>query len=373
MNNKNSIKRISLIINSLTGGGAEGICVNIANNLASNGWQVDLVVLNLNNEVYLDRISANVNLVVLNVNHTRNSFIPLIKYFYKNQIKTILVFNHELAVILIMLRSLIRIDIKIISRNISILSFKIKQFETRGYWEKYIVGPLIKYFYHKLDHVVNQSNNMRNDLIELYPQLYQNSSVIYNPISKQIDDYTKNHDLTEITKKEYLLCVGRLEKVKAFHKAIEAFAGISEKFPNLRLKIVGQGSLEQKLKKTANNYGVANKVDFEGFQKNVIPYYLYAKATILTSLYEGYPNVLIESIAMNTPVVAFNCEGGTREIVKDGLNGYLVDNQDVSDLMKKLSISLLKKYNVKDLRNSIKKNQIQNVLNHYEKLLSLYI
>ncbi len=368
----NSTKRISFIISSLTGGGAEGICVNIANNFANIGWQVDLVVLNLNNEVYLDLVSEKVNLVVLSVNHTRNSFLPLFKYFYKNQTKIVLVFNHELAVMLIVLRNFMRLNIKIISRNISVLSIKIKQFETLGFWKKYIVGPFIKNFYHKIDHVVNQSNDMRNDLIALYPQLYQNSSVIYNPISKQIDDYSKNNDLTQITKENYLLCVGRLEKVKAFHKAIEAFAGISNKFPNLRLKIVGQGSLEQKLKKTAVNFGVSNKVDFEGFQKNIIPYYLYAKATVLTSLYEGYPNVLVESIAMNTPVVAFDCKGGTKEIVQDGLNGFLVEDQDIDDLKKKLSIILLKKYNIKDLRNSIKKNQIETVLKHYEKLLSSY-
>ena len=63
-----STKRVTLIISSLSGGGAEGVCVNIANSLSDNGWQVDLVVLNLNNEVYLDRISNKINLIVLNVN-----------------------------------------------------------------------------------------------------------------------------------------------------------------------------------------------------------------------------------------------------------------------------------------------------------------
>ena len=79
-----SKKKITFIISSLTGGGAEGICVSIANSFANNGWNVDLLVLNLNNEVYLDRISSNVNLVVLSVNHTRYSFIPLSKYLFKN-------------------------------------------------------------------------------------------------------------------------------------------------------------------------------------------------------------------------------------------------------------------------------------------------
>lgn len=373
MNNRNSIKRITLIISTLTGGGAEGICVNIANNFANNGWQVDLVVLNLNNEVYLDRVSANVNLIVLNVKHARNSFIPLLKYFYKNQIKAVLVFNHEIAVVLIVLRILMRLDIKIISRNISVLSLKIKQFETLGFWKKYIVGPLIKHLYHKIDYVINQSNNMRNDLIDLYPQFYQNSNVIYNPISKQIDNYSKNHDLTQITKKNYILCVGRLEKVKAFHKAIEGFAGVANKFPNLRLKIVGKGSLEKELKKKAVDFCVADKVDFEGFKKDIIPYYLHAKATLLTSLYEGYPNVLVESIAMNTPVIAFDCPGGTNEIIQDGLNGHLVNNQDVDDLKEKLSILLLNKFNDNDLKNSIKNNQIAKVIKRYETLINSFV
>ena len=86
--------------------------------------------------------------------------------------------------------------------------------------------------------------------------------------------------------------MGRLEKQKAFNYAIEAFSGIKDNFPNLRLKIVGQGSLKQELKQKAIDLNVENRVDFEGFQKDIIPYYLHSKATVLTSIYEGYPNVL---------------------------------------------------------------------------------
>ena len=71
------------MISSLSGGGAESVCVSVANIFIKNNWQVDLVILNLNDESYLNRLSKKVNLVVLNVNHARYSIIPLLKYVYK--------------------------------------------------------------------------------------------------------------------------------------------------------------------------------------------------------------------------------------------------------------------------------------------------
>jgi len=368
-----SNKKITLLISSLSGGGAENVCVNIANKFADNNWNVDLLVLNLIDETYLGRLSEKVNLVVLNAKHSRYAGVPLLKYIYKFKSKTYLVFNHELAVILVILRFLLRLKINIVSRNISVLSLKFKKFKSENFWVRAIVSPLTKYFYKKIDHVINQCDSMREDLISIYPQLTNNSNVINNPISKNIIDYCNKYDLTKIEKKNYLLCVGRLEEVKSLHYAIEGFAGIAKNFPKLRLKIVGKGNLEQQLKQKALDLNVYSRVDFEGFQRDIIPYYLYAKATVLTSMYEGYPNVLIESIAMNTPVVAFDCPGGTKEIVKDGLNGYLVMYQNVEDLKKKLSIVLFNKFNYKDLKNSVSKNLIEKVFNQYEKIINSFI
>ena len=167
---------------------------------------------------------------------------------------------------------------------------------------------------------------MRDDLISIYSQLSKKTEVIFNPIPNQLIEYASKNDLSKIKKENYLLCIGRLEKIKGFHHAIKAFAGIVQKYPYLRLKVVGKGS-EINLKQMAKKHSVADKVDFEGFKKDIIPYYLKARVTILPSLYEGYPNVLIESISMNTPVIAFDCPSGPNEIIIDGRNGYLVKNQ----------------------------------------------
>ncbi len=335
-----------MFLPSLRGGGAEGVCVNIANGLAEQGWQVDLIVLNLEDQVYSKRISNKVNLVELGVKHVRYSGIALLKYIHKNKPDIILAFNYELAVILVVLRSIFRFKTKIIARNVNTFSNLLNS--GQNIWYKFIVKPLIKRLFCKVDHVINQCNAMREDLISIYPKLKNKSSVIYNPVARHIEEYADRAEFSKIKKRDYLLCVGRLEEQKAFHYSIEAFAGIANVFPTLRLKIVGEGSLKQELKQCANNLGVANRVDFEGFQKNMIPYYIHAKATVLTSLYEGFPNVLVESITLGTPVVAFDCPSGPYEIIKDDVNGYLVSYKDICDLELKL-IKVLCDWDVRNI------------------------
>lgn len=366
-------KKITLLISSLAGGGSERICVNIANSFVKNGWKVDLVVLSIKNEVYANYLSDNINIFNLKINKARYSIFGLLKYIYKKKPRVLLVFNGELSLLLVILRILLRFKIKILFRNNIIKSYSYKFLKKENFLKFYMLKVLEKYLYPKLDHVINQCYSMQEDLNKTYPQLKNNSSVIFNPVSQNIINYVNKSNITKIKKENYLLCVGRLEKQKAFDFAIEGFAGIADKFPNLRLKIVGKGSLELDLKQKAINCGIEERIDFEGFQRDIIPYYLYAKATILTSLYEGYPNVLIESIAMNTPVVAFDCPCGPSEIINEGSNGYLVKYQDINDLKKKISDLLINKFTYKNLENSIKKNQINYIFKNYENLInSLY-
>ena len=121
------------------------------------------------------------------------------------------------------------------------------------------------------------------------------------------------------------------------------------------LRLLEKGNLENSLRQKALDYHVEDKIDFEGFQNNIAPFYLYAKGTLLTSIYEGYPNVLIESIAMNTPVVSFDCPNGPSEIIQDGVNGYLAKHLDVKDLINKIILMLQNKFDYEDLKISIEK------------------
>lgn len=357
------MKKIIFLINSLGGGGAERVCVTLANKLSQRGWLVTVVLLHTKNPVMLEHLSESVKCEVLGVEHARYSFGALARYFSAASGAKVLVFNHQLACILVLLRYLKRIDVTVIARNISNLSKK-KQLES-SLWHKYVVSFFVKSLYRKVDAVICQSALMLQDLRDYYAIAPEKMTVINNPVSPEIEASEKDGDTSE----RYFLCVGRLESVKAFHHAINALSLIAEEHPDLKLKIVGKGSLEHQLKALCETSGLQGRVMFEGFQSDMAPYFASAIATVLTSQYEGFPNVLVESITMGTPVIAFDIEGGVREIVIDGVNGYLVKERDDLDLACKIKLVLSGELSKVNIINSSEKYSSDVVVEQYERVL----
>jgi glycosyltransferase involved in cell wall biosynthesis len=319
-------KRITFLISSLACGGAENVCVTLANQLVLKGWRVEIVVLHLVNSVNQHKLSKKIRVINLNTKKTRLSFFALFKYAKSQKPDKFLVFSQQLAVLLVIIRYLYPFDFQIFSRNISNLT-KTNEFEV-SIWHKYFVNFFVGILYRKVDFIVAQSVSMKNDLIRNYGIDEKQISTIYNPLTSKVELMQRRGVSKFEREKSYLLCVGRLEKVKAFHIAIKVFSKLTNDFPGLRLKIVGEGSCEKSLRKVAKDCNVSALVDFEGYSENLVPYYLNASVTLLTSLYEGFPNVLIESIALGTPAVAFDCPSGPAEIIINGQNGILCEYMD---------------------------------------------
>ncbi len=359
-------RKIALVISTLAGGGAEGVCVTIANGLAEKGWEIDLVVLNLEDPVYLNRLSDRVKLVVLGVSRVRYAFIPLCKYILKYNPKKFLVFNYLLTVQLVFSRKLMFKDFLIIARNINTFSQN-SNISGEG-WQREAVFRIVSLVYDKVDHVINQCQGMEEDLLESFPALRGKTSVIYNPVNKEVQSVAEKSDLAKVQKDNFLLCVGRLESQKAFHYAIKAFSLILKGNPGLRLKIVGAGSLGFELEEQARSLNILDEVDFEGFQRDVVPYYLRARATVLTSLYEGFPNVLVESITLGTPVVAFDCQSGPGEIINKD-NGLLVKHESLEDLVIGMASILNKSWDSNSVSLSLSNTNASVVFEQYERAI----
>ena len=189
--------------------------------------------------------------------------------------------------------------------------------------------------------IIAVSNGVKEDILKLITP--KEIKTIYNPF-----------DFEEIRKKseekidldfEYIINVGSLTKVKNQALLLKAFAKLDT---NLHLVLLGKGNQESNLKKLAKSLGIEKKVHFLGWQSNPYKYIKNAKLFVLSSNVEGFGNVLVESLALNTPVVSTNCPSGPNEILVGELSQFLAKVGDERDLAKKIQKALSKYPEIKN-------------------------
>jgi glycosyltransferase involved in cell wall biosynthesis len=110
------------------------------------------------------------------------------------------------------------------------------------------------------------------------------------------------------------VAAGRLSPEKGFDLLLSAMSIVRKRLPESDLTILGEGTLAGQLSAQAERLGLNPCVCFAGFRQNPWPYFKHATALVLPSRYEGLPNVVLEGLALETPVVAFDCPGAIREL-----------------------------------------------------------
>jgi glycosyltransferase involved in cell wall biosynthesis len=228
----------------------------------------------------------------------------------------------------------------------------------------------------------------------LYPFLYPRADVVICPGQGIKEDLCKNFRISEekiVTipnpveaeeiwknRKSYsnpyrqglinLLAAGSLTRQKGFDLLIKAFVAVKKNIPSINLTIL-DGPEERKLKTLASSLGVEDSVLFPGFQGNPYPYFFHADLFVLSSRWEGLPNVVLESLACGTPVVAFECKGCVSEIFDDASQGALVPPGDIEALGKTI-ISWLEGHNIVNKKQLLPRRfYLEEVVRQYEHIL----
>src|SRR5699024_8973667 len=117
-----------------------------------------------------------------------------------------------------------------------------------------------------------------------------------------------------------IVTVGRLAEQKGQWHLIRALNKVKKEIPDVKLIILGEGELEDYLKKLVNDYKLTENVHFLGFQKNPFKYITKSDMYVFPSLYEGFPNALAEGMVCGLPVISSDCESGPREILSPDLD-----------------------------------------------------
>ncbi len=135
-----------------------------------------------------------------------------------------------------------------------------------------------------------------------------------------------------------IISVGRLEEVKDFYTLILVFSVIVKKYPNYVLKIIGEGSMREKLEEQIKNCNLEKKVILTGKlnENEINNQFLKSDVFVLTSKSESFSLVLCEAMNYGVPCVAFDVDVGPREIIQNGKNGFLIEDRNIDLMIKKI-------------------------------------
>lgn len=180
--------------------------------------------------------------------------------------------------------------------------------------------------YQRASAVVSVSAGVDNYFSWLPPQ---KRIVIHNPINLPCG---RPKPLTDVSRSDRILItsMGRLTRQKGFDLLLKAFAKIAPKYPQCELTIIGEGPLYTELERLSRILNLSSQVTFAGRLKHPQSVLQKAQLFVMASRFEGFPYAALEAMANGLPVIYTDCPSGPREIIRDGIDGLLVPNGDVS-------------------------------------------
>lgn len=320
---KKNMKKICFLIANLSGkGGTERVTCYLASALTKNGYEVDIISCQGSSSNY--SVDLSVKIKYLNAENVRNPIVrkvnniyEIYKYVKKRQIDYI-----------------IAVDIYIYLYLLPVQLFNGTKCIAWEHFNYYISSMKSSGLARKMASVfADQIVVLGKQDLENYKKNYKNIHnirYIYNPVNfNSENDY--NIDSKEI------IAVGRLTNQKGFDRLIDIWNIIEHKnnVDGWNLKIYGEGELKDDLQEKINEYGLSN-IKLMGYTENIEKVMENAAIFLLTSRYEGFVLVLIEALTKKIPCISFDCKEGPREIIDNGVNGYIVEDDNIDKYAEKL-------------------------------------
>lgn len=343
--------KITFVTATLTSGGSERVMSIVANKMQERGYEVEIICLN--DQIVFYPINEGIKITHVEVEAGTKSLPKKLwwfrKYIQKTQPDVVIAFM--VSVYTVTLLALMGVDIPVISsvRNDPAYSNLRKKITRK------ILLP-------RSAHVVVQTQQIKQYFSK---NIQKKTTVIYNPVNERVfetsydnDDDNDNPGLKiKDERLNRIISVGRLYPQKDQKTMIEAFAKVSEKFPQWSLIIFGEGPERGALELLVERLKIKDKVSLPGKSENIIEELKKSKIFCLSSIYEGMSNALVEAICVGLPIVTTKVSG-TEELIENGENGFIVDIGD-KDTMAMAMTKLIEDENLR--QQFAEKNKAQAV------------
>lgn len=334
------MKKVLTVIPTLTGGGAERVCLRLHEHLLSQGVDSHIIVLS-EKVIYEHKHYKNIH--ILPFSHVKN-----LEWFGKAR-RIARRLQHTIAD-LTQDRPFDAIYSHLDESNVVVDQlttpspcFYVVHISTLGELRAARERGWLKYWRLKQKkkalndkHIVAVSNGVQQDLERIPWLTPKRITTIYNPINQQLIETLSQDekDAQRIPAEPFLLHIGRFSKAKRHDVLLDAFQQAVTTNPTLKLVLLVK--VTAKLKAEINARQLKNNVILPGFVENPFPWIKRAKLLLLSSSYEGFPNVLVESLVCETPFISTDCDHGPREIVRNYADNWLVPVGCATSLARKI-------------------------------------
>jgi glycosyltransferase involved in cell wall biosynthesis len=147
----------------------------------------------------------------------------------------------------------------------------------------------------------------------------------------------QNQSVSQLNSKR-VITIGKLDAQKGYDRLIEAWSLVKAKHPDWRLDIYGVGEWKEMLQNRIIELHLQNQVILHGLTNDVVSKYLESSFYVMSSRYEGFPMVLIEAMSCGLPVVSFDCEYGPGELITNGIDGFLIEQDNIEKLAEAIGV-----------------------------------
>ena len=337
------MKKISIlfILPDLETGGAERIVTTIANHLSREMFDPKIMLLRKEGG-YLEFLKKDIEIIDLKTARIRHSLKPILIEIRKRKPDIVFSgFGEVNAYLALFIRLFSKT--KFIARETNVVSQHIKRKEIKFFYQ----------FYNNYHRIICQSDDMQNDLIENFKVKKEKLIKINNPVDF---DFINEKLKIAVRPKAFIkdvknvVAIGNLSSRKGFDNLLQVFNYLKNE--TILLHILGDGCDKEVLHQMKNDLDL-EQVIFHGQQKNPYQFLKFADLFILSSRYEGFPNVLLEAGACGTYSLANNCKGGIREIIEPRINGEISDIENRQEFARKIISILKENHDSKIIINSI--------------------